>query len=144
MKKLILPVLMLFASFGAFAEGTALKVLLTDGSSATFVLSEKPTVSFSGTEMNIVSPDASTSYHRSDVASISFVKEISAIRDVEATDAIYRFIDNVFEAQSCEISVYSLSGVKVAQGFDCLSLESLQSGVYVVTAGNQSIKIRKN
>lgn len=94
--------------------------------------------------MNIVSPDASTSYHRSDVASISFVKEISAIRDVEATDAIYRFIDNVFEAQSCEISVYSLSGVKVAQGFDCLSLESLQSGVYVVTAGNQSIKIRKN
>ena len=144
MKKLLLPMLMLIAALGASAAGTALKVSFIDGKSVTYVLSEKPKVTFSGDNMNIVSSTASTSYQRSEISSITFVQAQSAISDIQANNTTYSFIDNVFESQGSEISVFSVRGSMVAHGVNSLSLESLQSGIYIVKAGNQSIKICKN
>ena len=143
MKKLILPLMMICASLGVFAESTALKVVLKDGNSATYVLTEKPKVTFEGENVNISTPDAQASYLRSEVASFSFI-ETSSVKDIEGSDTTYRFTDNVFESEGNLITVYSITGATVARGANSLSLESLNTGIYIVKAGNQSIKIRKN
>ncbi|MDO4160400.1 MAG: hypothetical protein Q4D41_08090 [Prevotellaceae bacterium] len=144
MKKLIPLMLMLAVTIGAFAEGHALKVSFTDGSSATYALSEKPKVSFSGQDMTITSSDASTSYPRSEIVKITFEEITTSITDVnDANNITYSFNNDIFEAEGTEISVYSTSGSLVTKGSDMVSLRSLQSGVYVVRAGKQSIKIRK-
>lgn len=144
MKKLILSMMMLSASLGAFADGTALKVSFTDGSSATFVLSDKPRVSFSGDDMNIVSSDASTSYPRQEIASITFIDSDAGVDGILSDKLVYRYDGNAFEAQGLDISVYSISGALMTQGRDAVSLASVPAGIYIVKAGNQSIKIRKN
>lgn len=136
--------LMLAASTAAFAEGHALKVLLTNGSSETYYLSEKPRISFAGDDMMIASSTASTSYARKDVASITFEDASTSIDNVKkANSTSYRFDGNSFEADGMQISVYNMAGKQVTAGKDAVSLKSLQPGVYVVKAGKQSIKIKK-
>lgn len=144
MKKLLLPLLLLHVALVASAADTALKVLLTDGNSATYMLSDKPKVTFTGEDMNIVSSSASTSYQRSTVASVTFVDAESAIGDIRAKAVTYRYAGSRFEAEGCDITVYSITGATMLRGTDSVSLEHLEPGVYVVKAGNQSIKIRKH
>lgn len=147
MKKFIPLMLMLLVPLSLFAAGKALKVSFTDGSSATYKLSETPKVTFSGADMLITTSTASTTHARSEVANLTFVDAsddptaIARVKDVN--NITYRFDNNSFEADGADISVYSTSGALVTEGKNAVSLQSLRSGIYIVKAGKQAIKINK-
>ena len=76
--------LMAMISGSVSAAETALTVTLTDGNSATYLLSRKPRVSFSGKKMIISVPDASAEYPLSHIADISFRENLpSGISGIE-------------------------------------------------------------
>ena len=143
MKKFALTVLLCAAASSAFAASNALRVELTDGTTSTFVLSEKPKVTFSGSQMNIATADASASFERADVKAMNFT-DASGIADVKGdSDFLYKYDGETFEAPGLEISVYSIDGKLSAGGLDSVSLSDLPSGVYAVKAGDRTIKILK-
>lgn len=144
MKKITLIALLLAAAAQVnAAEEPALQLELTNGKTVTYALSQRPTVTFSGSDMNIATSQASASYARAEVANMKFVKiDLSAVKNV-ATDQLLRYADGIFEAPGLDITVYSLAGNAVAQGHDSVSLAGIASGVYIVKAGDQSVKIIK-
>ena len=73
MKKIpIILSALLLSAMSAAADETALRLSLRDGSSATYVLSDRPVISFSGEQMMIECDNASTAYNRSEVTSLAF------------------------------------------------------------------------
>ena len=64
---------------------------------------------------------------------------------ISANENGISFDNGVVTAESSEIAVYNISGVKVATGHDTLSLKNLPGGVYIVNAiganANTSIKV---
>lgn len=141
MKKFTLSLAALCICGGMFAAPTALSVNLKDGTKATYALSDKPKVTFSGSDMLITAASASTTYALADVATFTF-SEIAAVDDVISdSDVVYRYDGETFECEGHDIRVFNLSGAQLLEGRDSVSLESLAKGVYVVLAGKQAIKV---
>lgn len=141
MKKFTLSLAALCICGGMLAAPTALSVNLKDGTKATYALSDKPKVTFSGSDMLITAASASTTYALADVATFTF-SETSGIDEVIAgSDIVYRYDGNTFECEGQDIRVFNLSGAQLLEGRDSVSLESLANGVYVVLAGKQAIKV---
>lgn len=133
----------LLATAALFASDTAMKLTLANGSTATYVLSEKPVVSFDATHVVFTTADAETSYLRSEVADISFVEasaaEKPAIADPESTMS---FVNKQIQAPGRQIDVYSVDGRHAASGFESLDLSGLTPGFYIAKAGSQTLKIK--
>lgn len=141
MKKFTLSLAALCICGSMLAAPTALSVNLKDGTKATYALSDKPKVTFSGSDMLITAASASTTYALADVATFTF-SETSGIDEVIAgSDIVYRYDGNTFECEGQDIRVFNLSGAQLLEGRDSVSLESLAKGVYVVLAGKQAIKV---
>lgn len=141
MKKFTLSLAALCICGSMLAAPTALSVNLKDGTKATYALSDKPKVTFSGSDMLITAASASTTYALADVATFTF-SETSGIDEVIAgSDIVYRYDGNTFECEGQDIRVFNLSGAQLLEGRHSVSLESLAKGVYVVLAGKQAIKV---
>lgn len=134
----------LLAASAALADSTVLRVNLKDGTSATYVLEKKPRVTFEEGLVLIESEGTSTNYRRSDVCSFSFESTSASISGMHVeSDIVYRYADNIFQADGRPITVYNLNGNAVTYGNDRVSLAELPAGVYIVLAGRQSVKIIK-
>lgn len=143
MKKIpiILSALLLSAMSAAAGE-TALRLSLRDGSSATYVLSDRPVISFSGEQMMIECDNASTAYNRSEVTSLAFfTKGTTGIADAAMTADVLSYVGGELSAPGCAIEVYTIAGVRVAAAFGNLSDSILAPGAYIVRAGRQTLKI---
>lgn len=142
MKKTYALIAILCCAAFARAENKALRIEFNDGKTALYSLANKPAVTFEGNDFTIKTSDAETSYPRADVKNFTFVKDESGVKDL--TDATkYSYSDNVFSCEGHAIDVYDMSGVRVANGMDSVSLNGLCDGVYIVRAGKQSIKVVK-
>lgn len=143
MKKYLILLAIALIGNVALADGHALKVTLTGGTSATYILSSRPTVTYSGANMTIKNASLEDSYPLGQVESLSFTEDVSSLKSVNDGGAVYDFRDNVFTSEGNDLRVYDLSGSCVAQGCGNVSLSRLQAGVYLVSVGGRSIKIFK-
>lgn len=141
MKHFIIALGLMLSSATAFAGTTALKVTLANGTDETFLLSEKPVITCSGTDMIIRTSSLTASYPRTDITSMTFAR--NAHTDIrKVTDNItYAYCDNVFTCNGQNISVYNLQGVCVASGSESVSLQDLPAGIYLINVNNKTIKI---
>lgn len=134
---------MLCTAFVGYAEGKSLKLTLQNGAEQTYMLADKPVVTFQGEKVLIASEKLSSEYPRSDVKSFSFADvSTNAVEDT-VQDTLYIYDGSNFSSPGNEIAVYNLQGMKVADGRDNISLTSQASGIYIIKVSNQTIKIRK-
>ena len=148
--KLLLSFMLLFVCATAFAP-SALVVELRDGSSATFLLAEKPRVTFAGEQMDIVSLSASMEFNRRDVKNWHFASAPTSIKDVtvdaKATlDGNTLIISGI--AEDTAITLYTVSGAVVKRstvinGNCTIPLDGLASGIYLVKYNNTTFKFLK-
>lgn len=141
MKKFLILTAFAIGCSMAYAENYALKVNLQDSSSAVYVLSDKPVISYSGSDVIIKCKNLEDSYSISEVKSLSFENNPASVMENVMESTEFRFIDNVFTCEGHEIRVFDMSGSMVASGIGSVSLETLRSGVYIVNAGNRSVKV---
>ncbi len=129
----------------AYAGETALKVTLYDGSSATYVLSQKPVIRFSGYNLQILVSDASAEYSRKDVKNLTFLPDGESSVSVPggADENMLSYISDIVKAPGKFIIVYDMTGRIVITGAESLSTESLSPGIYIVKADRQTLKIIK-
>lgn len=143
MKKTLILLAAALSALAANAGNYALKVNLRQGSSATYILSDKPVITYSGNDVIIKSQGIEDSYLLSDVKSFTFTENGTSGIESVTDNVTYEFHDNVFTCEGQVITVYNLSGRKVASGSNSVSLESLDRGIYIVNTGNRAIKVMK-
>lgn len=143
MKKTLILLAGALSALAANAGDYALKVNLSPGSSATYILSDKPVITYSGNDVIFKSQGIEDSYLLSDVKSFSFTENGTSGIESVTDNVTYEFHDNVFTCEGQVITVYNLSGRKVASGSNSVSLESLDRGIYIVNTGNRAIKVMK-
>lgn len=145
MKKLPIVLTILAGCAMSASAATALRVVLTDGTEATYVLSRQPVVTYPGNDLAVTCEGASATYPRADVVRMDFT-EVSetSVEDVLAQTAnSMAYINGTVLAADTDITVYDLAGRIRATGHGSLSLADLPSGVYVATAAGKSLKIVK-
>ncbi len=135
--------LMALVAGSVSAQETAMRVTLIDGSTSTFILSQRPKVTFKGENMVIASPEASTEFNRSDVADITFTSDLSSVNSICGSRNTISYVNGIISAPDRFILVYELTGRIVASAQGILNTADLPSGSYIVKADDQSIKIRK-
>lgn len=140
-RRIIWSALALAAALPLAAAQTGLRLTLADGSQPTYILDEKPTVTFEGENVLISTPDAETAYPRAQVVSFTFADDTSVANLPVESQSVLRYTGKTAEAEGQAIRVYDLGGREVRSASDRVSLEGLAAGIYAVTAGKQSIKI---
>ena len=142
--------MLLFVGMTAFAQ-SALVVELRDGSSATFLLAEKPRVTFAGEQMDIVSLSASMEINRRDVKNWHFSALPTSI-DNAAVDAKAMLEENNLVisgiTEETTITLYTVSGAVVKRstvinGNCTIPLDDLTVGLYLVKYNNTTFKFLK-
>ena len=153
-KKLFLTLLLLLLvafKASAAADNTVLVVELRDGSTTNFLLADKPKITFTAQQMNIVSESFSMEFDRSDVKNFHFVKDVAtSVETPVKPDA--KVADNTLMLSGIDdgtaIVIYNTSGLPVkhavAVGGNCtVSLDDIASGLYIVTFNNTTFKFLK-
>ena len=151
-RKIIFFLLLLVTVKLSAIEYTTLIVDMRDGSSAMVQLIEKPTITFDGEMMKIVSSKTTLEFSRSDVKKYRFsCHEVSSVEELSLSPQA-TIEDNTIVvsgiADGTAVNVYTTSGTvvcsAVADGGSCiLSLDSLPSALYIVTYNNTTIKFFK-
>ena len=141
-----------FSVSASAIERTTLIVDMRDGSSAMVQLIEKPTITFDGEMMKIVSSKTTLEFSRSDVKKYRFSRhEVSSVEELSLSPQA-TIEDNTIVvsgiADGTAVNVYTTSGTvvcsAVADGGSCiLSLDSLPSALYIVTYNDTTIKFFK-
>lgn len=122
----------------------SLRLDMADGTSRTFLLSEKPVINFPGEEMTVATSDASFSCLRADVENMVFVDDTSAVNKIEAGDGeLFSFINGVVDCPGADITIYDLGGAVCSSGRDSLSIDNLKAGIYIVKTNQHCVKIIK-
>ncbi len=144
MRKFLLSIMMLACQTLAFADGSALLITFNDGTTTSYVLSEKPRVTFSEGNMLIQASDASAQYARADVSRFTFVDAGEAsIKNLKQGSIAFEYHDNIIRLAGAQIEVFATNGTLVKKGSGNVSLEDLSDGVYAVKFKNQTIKVIK-
>ena len=149
----LLTILLLLVAFkaSATADNTVLVVELRDGNTANFLLADKPKITFTAQQMNIVSESFSMEFDRSDVKNFHFVKDdATSVETPVKPDA--KVADNTLMLNGVDegtvIVIYNTGGLPVkhavAVGGNCtVSLDDIASGLYIVTFNNMTFKFLK-
>lgn len=155
MKKILVLFIGILVSMTMYAqEKNALVVKLTDGSTNTFVLSDKPVVTMPDNNV-VISGDASATYARSEVEKFYFIyydpTEIESI----SKDNIAFFYEDGENVRitglkdKTTVSVTSLDGKIIStqmsngDGNVTIYLGNNPKGVYIISFEGRSIKVRK-
>lgn len=150
-KKLLLTTSFAISSFMASADNLAVNVLLTDGTTVTCNFAEKPQMTFDGSDIVLSSEKGNVGkWEFSGVTSWSFieVKDLDNVNDINNTPSIVINGDEIVvnNLQGSSVSVFDVSGKLVLMqnanenGIAAISINGLRNGVYVLRAGNNSIK----
>lgn len=140
MKKTVISVIMASLALMGFAD-TAVRVKLAGGDASTYVLSERPVITFPGDDMEIKTADASVTYPRASVVGIDFT-DVTGVEDVAASgEAVLSYIGGEITSEGNVIEVYSMDGMLCVKGPDRVSTETLTEGVYIAKTERQAIKI---
>ena len=135
--------------------GTAMTILMKDGTEQTIRLVSEPVISFSGTDLNITGHELNLSLPLADVVRYTFeTYDATGIDDVKNNKHVHidfegevLIVSGLSEAET--IAVYDLQGKLLSRatvgndGRLKLSLHSQPTGVYVMKVGQTSYKIKK-
>ncbi|MBQ6693431.1 MAG: T9SS type A sorting domain-containing protein [Bacteroidaceae bacterium] len=155
MKNLILSVLLFFSVLPCVAEDkNTLVIHLTDGTSVSFLLAERPRVTFAGDSLRIVSSVAEAALLRSEVRRFEFVADAaSSVVDVPTASGECVISKNLLSVSGLNagatVRLYSLDGRLVctvcasAEGIATLSTDGLSAGVYVINFNSTTLKFLK-
>ncbi len=152
MKCILSAVVLLFGVVGGLrAQNDFMTVELKNGDMFSFLLSEKPVVTYQDANL-VINGSASTSYSIEGIKNYHFTKE-DVTGDVSLSSAALRIVntDNqTIEVQNARpltaVSLNSVGGVKVLSAFADMNGEAtislpVQQGIYVLSVGDQSFKI---
>lgn len=152
---ILVYLLLLCTAINTKAEGVMALVLSTnDGNDATFILSEKPEITFANHTLTINVKNDNNVFEISNVKQIHF-DIIDAIHSPRANTISYSYLsDNLILIEGVgthdRILLYTLAGIPIpnrvnlTDGRAEVSLASLQKGTYLLKIGNkQTIKIYK-
>lgn len=153
-KILSLIVLLIMLPICTKAEmAMALQLELVNGKTISFVLVQKPVITFSGDSITITEGGFVTNYLRSEVShyhfslvdtSIGFVKE-DEVQIVQVLPYLYKVL-----GFSGKVQVYNVAGMSFSDSVTdinhevLINMQSLPTGVYIIKIGNlRTIKIAK-
>lgn len=147
MKKLIMAILALCAATAAQAAYNSVVVHFNDGGKAEIALSESLKMNFTATDLVVTGSDADVTVPRTNIKYFEH-SEGTGINDVDALDG-HRFTGDAIDffnlPDGSRVAVFDAAGncvVSSIESGNChISLSGLATGVYVVTAGNNSFKI---
>ena len=153
---LLLTMLSMPTGMRADDKQNTLIVLTKDNVAHQFVLADKPTVTFEGTQLKVTCEkvSASASFNLADVIRFTYDgKSATGIDEMGVDPAEISMQDGTLVISQMKanstVNVYSTDGKLVRQlkaqraGTYRLSLSSLRSGVYLVKADNITYKITK-
>lgn len=156
MKKLLFLLLLLLAlPIGMLADNQNTLIVKTkDGAQTTFVLQDKPRVTFEGTDLKVVSEKETVAFALADVLRFEYVKKDALGIDEDVADPTgvsYQGGVLVISQlrQGASVAVYTLDGKLLRQltashsGTYRLNLSELPTGLYLVKADNVTYKITK-
>ena len=131
-----------------FAQN-ALVLETNDGETYSYVLANKPQLTFNATEMLISSDDASASFTRTDIKNFRFEEVANAIKDVKADGQRMSYLHGVVTVDGTDkVILYDISGRQIlskraADGESVtIDLNNQPSGTYIVRSGKQSLKVK--
>ena len=143
-----------FTEQGSMVDRKFLVVETKDHVKTTYMLSDKPQVTFEGNNLHIVSEKADATYNLLDILNFTYetqsVTGVSELREEPATIDYNNgeLVVSGLKANNA-VSIYAMDGKLVQQqtasrgGTFRLSLSSLPQGVYIVKVGNITYKIMK-
>lgn len=150
MRKILLSLMLLPMFAPAAMAGTALVVAKSDGTTETFLLSQKPEISFGAADCTVSTADCTVSIPRGDIADFHFSDVATAISSPSAEGGVSVRIAGgavtIQGAQPSGVSVSDASGKAVnasvaTSGTACtVSLAGLPKGIYIVKYGKNTIK----
>ncbi len=155
LKRLLLLCLALFLCTGVMANETAeaLRLQLSNGQTVTYLLEEKPEVTFKAESLCVSTATASVEYGLSEIAGFDFTTVETGIENVKGNEVLFRAIGNsqwVIEGkQTTAVRVADISGrqlpgcVSNSAAGTIVSLSAAPSGIYVISFSNHSVKIVK-
>lgn len=150
MRKVLIPLfLLLFSSMMLAQEYNNVVVTLTDGTSRTISLSEKPIVTIANGKLVIKTDMSTTEFDRANVARFNFVSDLVGIDEISSDDnEVIKDGDNLYFSNLPEdslIKIYTADGSLVksttASGAYKISLAEFSAGVYIVSVNGVSTKI---
>lgn len=150
MRKVLMPLfLLLFSSMMLAQEYNNVVVTLTDGTSRTISLSEKPIVTIANGKLVIKTDMSTTEFDRANVARFNFVSDLVGIDEISSDDnEVIKDGDNLYFSNLPEnslIKIYTADGSLVksmtASGAYTISLAEFSAGVYIVSVNGVSTKI---
>jgi hypothetical protein len=150
MRKVLMPLfLLLFSSMMLAQEYNNVVVTLTDGTSRTISLSEKPIVTIANGKLVIKTDMSTTEFDRANVARFNFVSELVGIDEISSDDnEVIKDGDNLYFSNLPEnslIKIYTADGSLVksmtASSAYIISLAEFSAGVYIVSVNGVSTKI---
>lgn len=156
MKKIFLLLALIFVSFKMMAQEnkTQLIVWAKDGTKVAYLLSEKPKISFTETDLVITANDLEVNYALENMARFTYESNgNTAIRNLESDKALFKFEGEslLFPAlkANSSIAIYALNGTLVLKktirqnGEYAFPLSNLNAGVYLVSVNGLIYKIVK-
>ena len=150
MRKVLMPLfLLLFSSMMLAQEYNNVVVTLTDGTSRTISLSEKPIVTIANGKLVIKTDMSTTEFDRANVARFNFVSDVVGVDRISSDDnGVIKEVDNLYFSKLPEnslIKIYTADGSLVknmtASGAYKISLADFSAGVYIVSVNGVSTKI---
>jgi hypothetical protein len=130
-----------------------LVVLTRDNAQHMFVLTDKPEVTFEGTDLVVTCVNSTTTFALPDVIRFTYLNATDAVEELTADEAHVNFKDGMIVIDQLKagatVAVYSVDGRLVRQltaresGSYSVNLSELPTGVYVVKADRVTYKIAK-
>ena len=150
MRKILILLYLFLVSIALYAqEYSYVVVTLTDGTSTTISLSEKPIVTIANGKLVIKTDMAATEFDRANVSRFNFIFDVSGIDGIESeANDVYHDGDHLCFSNLPEnslIEIYATDGTllkrETASGAYKISLSEISAGVYIVSVNGVSTKI---
>lgn len=157
MKKILFIIVILSSltnTIMATNDETKLIVWAKDGTKVTYVLNEKPLVTFTETDLVIHSNGIEMNYPLTSMARFTFEKgQNTGVRNINSIESHISFDGNLLcfhnLSMNSNVSLYSYNGNlifkdRIPNGKDyTLPLSNLDAGIYIVTINGMSYKFAK-
>lgn len=151
-----IALLLLFAVISAYSSTSpnTLVIKLCSGETTNYLFTDKPKLTFNGTQLVIKSDSYEVTYELQQLERYYFIKtQTDGINAPQSANDKFDFRNDLLFMTGLKsgdlVSVYTTAGqlaTSVSAGSDgnaVISLTGMQSGTYIVKYGNVSTKIRK-
>lgn len=138
------------------AAQKSVAIYQTDGQVATFAFTEKPVVTYSGSDLVLTTTETCVQYPIYNLQKMEFPVEWDnpdAVREVKETDATFSFLDGQLSVSGGKpgavVLLYNMKGIKAGQycldenGHASIPTGGLQRDIYIVKCQSFTFKFRK-